>query len=115
MGAPEAGLLKMRPAGTGGAARLGGAEDCLPYRHEDQLLMQEDTVEFFNLVLEMKADEQEKKGQVSFMRLLVATPSCPSVCCSQRRLTCVSAQIGISRVPTIRPSRKARVAEIFGT
>lgn len=30
----------------------------------------DDTVEFFNLVLELKLNEQEKKDLVSFMRVL---------------------------------------------
>jgi hypothetical protein len=41
-----------------------------PYLHDDRLLTLEDAVEFFNLVLELKLNEQEKKDLVAFMRVL---------------------------------------------
>ena len=41
-----------------------------PYLHDGRLLTLEDTVEFFNLVLETRLDEPEKKDLVSFMRAL---------------------------------------------
>jgi hypothetical protein len=46
-----------------------GIKDSKPYLH-DRLLTLEDTVEFFNLVLQLKLTEQEKKGLVAFMRVL---------------------------------------------
>ena len=49
---------------------LRGIKDSPPYLHDDRLLTLEDTVEFFNLVLETKLNEQEKKDLVSFMRAL---------------------------------------------
>jgi hypothetical protein len=36
----------------------------------DRLLTLKDTVEFFNHVLELKLNEQEKKDLVAFMRVL---------------------------------------------
>ena len=38
--------------------------------HDGRLLTLEDTVEFFNLVLELKLDGDEKKALVAFMRQL---------------------------------------------
>jgi cytochrome c peroxidase len=49
---------------------LRGIKDSPPYLHDDRLLTLEDTVEFFNLVLELKLSEQEKKDLVAFMRTL---------------------------------------------
>jgi cytochrome c peroxidase len=49
---------------------LRGIKDSPPYLHDDRLLTLEDTVEFFNLVLELKLIEQEKKDLVAFMRAL---------------------------------------------
>jgi cytochrome c peroxidase len=49
---------------------LRGIKDSPPYLHDDRLLTLEDTVEFFNLVLELKLNDQEKKDLVSFMRVL---------------------------------------------
>lgn len=49
---------------------LRGIKDSPPYLHDDRLLTLEDTVEFFNLVLELKLNEQEKKDLVAFMRTL---------------------------------------------
>lgn len=49
---------------------LRGIKDSPPYLHDDRLLTLEDTVEFFNLVLELKLSEQEKKDLVAFMRVL---------------------------------------------
>lgn len=49
---------------------LRGIKDTPPYLHDDRLLTLEDTVEFFNLVLELKLNEQEKKDLVAFMRVL---------------------------------------------
>ena len=49
---------------------LRGIKDSPPYLHDDRLLTLEDTVEFFNLVLELRLNEQEKKDLVAFMRVL---------------------------------------------
>jgi cytochrome c peroxidase len=49
---------------------LRGIKDSPPYLHDDRLLTLEDTVEFFNLVLELKLNEQEKYDLVAFMRVL---------------------------------------------
>src|SRR5688572_10003363 len=49
---------------------LRGIKESPPYLHDGRLLTLEDTVEFFNLVLELKLTAQEKKDLVSFMRVL---------------------------------------------
>ena len=49
---------------------LRGIKDSPPYMHDGRLLTLEDTVEFFNLVLELKLTAQEKKDLVAFMRQL---------------------------------------------
>ncbi|MBI3546531.1 MAG: cytochrome B6 [Gammaproteobacteria bacterium] len=49
---------------------LRGIKDSPPYLHDGRLLTLDDTVEFFNLVLETKLNEQEKKDLVNFMRAL---------------------------------------------
>jgi cytochrome c peroxidase len=49
---------------------LRGIKDSPPYLHDGRLLTLEDTVEFFNLILETKLIEQEKKDLVEFMRTL---------------------------------------------
>jgi cytochrome c peroxidase len=49
---------------------LRGIKDSPPYLHDGRLLTLADTVEFFNLVLELKLNEQEKVDLVAFMRAL---------------------------------------------
>jgi cytochrome c peroxidase len=49
---------------------LRGIKDSPPYLHDDRLLTLEDTVEFFNLVLALKLNQQEKTDLVAFMRCL---------------------------------------------
>ncbi len=49
---------------------LRGIKDSPTYLHDGRLLTLDDTVEFFNLVLELKLSEQEKKDLVGFMRQL---------------------------------------------
>lgn len=49
---------------------LRGIKESPPYLHDGRLLTLEDTVEFFNLVLELKLNTQEKKDLVAFMRVL---------------------------------------------
>ncbi len=49
---------------------LRGIKDSPPYLHDGRLLTLEDTVEFFNLVLELKLSGEEKQNLVAFMRCL---------------------------------------------
>jgi cytochrome c peroxidase len=49
---------------------LRGIKDSPPYLHDDRLLTLEDTVEFFNLITELKLNDQEKKDLVAFLRVL---------------------------------------------
>ena len=49
---------------------LRGIKDSPPYLHDDRLLTLDDTVEFFNLVLELKLSAQEKRDLVAFMQVL---------------------------------------------
>jgi cytochrome c peroxidase len=49
---------------------LRGIKESPPYFHDGRLLTLEDTVEFFNLVLELQLESQEKKALVAFMRQL---------------------------------------------
>ena len=52
------------------AFTLRGIKDSPPYLHDGRLLTLEDTVEFFNLVLELKLTPEEKHNLVDFMRQL---------------------------------------------
>jgi cytochrome c peroxidase len=49
---------------------LRGIKDSPPYLHDGRLLTLEDTVEFFNLILETKLTDDEKKDLVAFMKCL---------------------------------------------
>ena len=49
---------------------LRGIKESPPYLHDGRLLTLEDTVEFFNLILETKLTAQEKKDLVAFLRVL---------------------------------------------
>jgi len=49
---------------------LRGVKDSPPYLHDGRLLTLEDTVEFFNLVLELKLGRQEKEDLAAFLRQL---------------------------------------------
>jgi len=49
---------------------LRGIKDSAPYMHDGRLLTLEDTVEFFNIVLELGLNTQEKADLVTFMRVL---------------------------------------------
>lgn len=49
---------------------LRGIKDSPPYLHDGRLLTLDDTVEFFNLVLELQLNQQEKKDLVAFMQAL---------------------------------------------
>ncbi|HET6425434.1 MAG TPA: cytochrome B6 [Planctomycetaceae bacterium] len=49
---------------------LRGIKESPPYMHDGRCLTLEDTVEFFNLVLELKLTKEEKHDLVAFMRCL---------------------------------------------
>ena len=49
---------------------LRGVKDSPPYLHDGRLLTIEDTVEFFNLILETQLSAQEKADVVAFLRAL---------------------------------------------
>lgn len=49
---------------------LRGIKDSPPYLHDDRLLTLADTVEFFNLVLGLRLEDQEKADLVAFMLTL---------------------------------------------
>jgi cytochrome c peroxidase len=49
---------------------LRGIKDSPPYLHDGRLLTLDDTVEFFNLILELKLNPEEKKALVAFLRTL---------------------------------------------
>ena len=49
---------------------LRGIKESPPYLHDGRLLTLEDTVEFFNLVLQTNLSAREKKDLVAFMRVL---------------------------------------------
>jgi cytochrome c peroxidase len=49
---------------------LRGIKDSPPYLHDGRCLALEDTVEFFNLILELKLTKEEKADLVAFMRQL---------------------------------------------
>jgi cytochrome c peroxidase len=65
----EAGLL-MTTQGAIKTFPLRGIKESPPYLHDGRLLTLEDTVEFFNLVLELNLNVQEKKDLVAFLRVL---------------------------------------------
>lgn len=49
---------------------LRGIKESPPYLHDGRLMTLDDTVEFFNLILQTKLTEEEKKELVAFMRAL---------------------------------------------
>ena len=49
---------------------LRGIKESPPYFHDGRLLTLEDTVEFFNLILELKLSAPDKQDLVAFMRVL---------------------------------------------
>ncbi len=49
---------------------LRGIKDSPPYHHDGRLLTLEDSVEFFNLVLGLQLNDEEKQSIVAFMRCL---------------------------------------------
>jgi cytochrome c peroxidase len=65
----EAGML-MTAQGPIKTFPLRGIKESPPYLHDGRLLTLEDTVEFFNLVLELNLNAQEKTDLVAFLRVL---------------------------------------------
>jgi len=49
---------------------LRGIKDSPPYLHDARLMTLDDTVEFFNLILELKLTGPEKQDLVAFLRAL---------------------------------------------
>jgi cytochrome c peroxidase len=49
---------------------LRGIKDSPPYLHDGRALTLEDTVEFFNLVMQLRLTPAEKRDLVAFMRQL---------------------------------------------
>lgn len=49
---------------------LRGTKDSPPYLHDGRLLTLEDTLEFFNLILQSHMTPQEKSDLVAFLRVL---------------------------------------------
>jgi cytochrome c peroxidase len=49
---------------------LRGIKDTPPYLHDGRLLTLDDTVEFFNLLLDIRLTPEEKKDLVVFLRAL---------------------------------------------
>jgi cytochrome c peroxidase len=66
-------LINGRMAASDGPIKsfpLRGIKDSPPYLHDGRLLTLEDTVEFFNLIQELKLTPQEKADLVAFLRTL---------------------------------------------
>jgi cytochrome c peroxidase len=66
-------MINGRMANTDGPIKtfpLRGIKDSPPYLHDGRLLTLEDTVEFFNLILETKLSDNEKTDLVGFLRQL---------------------------------------------
>ena len=64
-------LLKDEPGdGPIKTFTLRGIKDSPPYLHDGRALTLEDTVEFFNLVMQLKLTPEEKRDLVAFMRQL---------------------------------------------
>jgi cytochrome c peroxidase len=66
-------LINGRMASADGPIKtfpLRGIKDSPPYLHDDRLITLEDTVEFFNLIQELKLTAPEKADLVAFLRTL---------------------------------------------
>jgi cytochrome c peroxidase len=59
-----------RPEGPVKTFPLRGIKDSPPYLHDGRLLTLEDTVEFFNIILETKLTSSEKNDLVQYLRVL---------------------------------------------
>ncbi len=63
-------FLNEGPLGPIKSFTLRGIKDSPPYLHDGRCLTLEDTVEFFNLVMQLKLAEQEKRDLADFLRAL---------------------------------------------
>ncbi|MDO6517020.1 cytochrome C [Zobellia uliginosa] len=63
-------FYKGRPEGPIKTFALRGIKDSPPYLHDDRLPTLDDTVEFFNLVLELDLSKEEKKALTAYMMCL---------------------------------------------
>ncbi|OWW24927.1 cytochrome C [Zobellia sp. OII3] len=63
-------FYKGRPEGPIKTFALRGIKDSPPYLHDDRLPTLDDTVEFFNLVLELELSKEEKKALTAYMMCL---------------------------------------------
>ena len=59
-----------RPEGPIKTFPLRGIKDSPPYLHDGRLMTLHDTVEFFNLILELKLTKVEKDALVSYLLCL---------------------------------------------
>jgi len=62
--------LTILPEGPMKTFTLRGIKDSPPYFHDGRLLTLADTVEFFNVVLSLKLNQQEKDAVVAYMLAL---------------------------------------------
>jgi cytochrome c peroxidase len=92
---------------------LRGIKDSPPYLHDGRLLTLEDSVEFFNLVLELRLSADEKRDLVAFMRALRRPPGGRGVrprqipACLATRTALLNRACRVrpqARVPTRRPA-----------
>jgi cytochrome c peroxidase len=63
-------FLDEPPRGQIKTFSLRGIRESPPYLHDGRLLTLEDTVEFFNLILELRLNSEEKQDLVAFLRVL---------------------------------------------
>jgi cytochrome c peroxidase len=66
-------MINGHMAGSDGSIKtfsLRGIKDSPPYLHDGRLPTLEDTVEYFNMILELKLNAQEREDLVAFMRQL---------------------------------------------
>jgi cytochrome c peroxidase len=69
----ETAMVNGRVLSDGGPTKtfpLRGIKDSPPYLHDDRLMTLDDTVEFFNLVLQLRLTEDEKEDLVRYMYTL---------------------------------------------
>ena len=59
-----------RPEGPIKTFSLRGIKDSPPYLHDGRLLTLEDTVEFFDIILQTRLSADEKKDLVAFLRAI---------------------------------------------
>ena len=64
------GTLRGQPKASTKTFSLRGIRESPPFLHDGRLLTLEDSVEFFNIVLQTKLERQEKEDLVAFMRTL---------------------------------------------